>query len=148
MYIAMYVEHMWLLDLLKIYISYAAGIGFNTSSYYITMDSDYVINVTVLVTLSDFLTSDDNFILETKSFYYITDSRFSVDPDSGEIKIIRKLDPLRLHYARVYLKYNGTINTTKSPYSSSASILIRIFTLGKCYYEYHICKKFQTGKVS
>ena len=125
---------MWLLDLLKIYISYAAGIGFNTSSHYITLDTDYVINVTVLVTLSDFLTSDDNFILETRSFYYITDSRFSVDPDSGEIKIIRKLDPLRLHYARVYLRYNGTINTTMSPYTSSrASILIRIFTLGKYY---------------
>ena len=116
------------------YVFYcAAGMGFNTSSHSITMDTDYVINVTILARMSDFLTTDDNFILETRSFYYISDRRFSIDPNSGEIRIVQKLDPLRTHYARVYLRYNGTINTTKQLYSSTTSILVRIYTLGKYF---------------
>ena len=115
------------------YFYCVAGMGFNISSHSITMDTDYVINVTILATMSDFLTTDDNFILETRSFYYISDRRFSIDPNSGEIKIVQKLDPLRSHYARIYLRYNGTINTTKQLYSSTTSILVRIYTLGKYF---------------
>ena len=95
------------------------------------MDTDYVVNQTILVTMTDFLTYDESFILESKQFYYISDRRFSVDPDTGDIKIIAKLDPLRYHYVRVYLRYNGTINTTGQLYSSTTSMLIRIYTLGK-----------------
>ena len=115
------------------YFYCAAGIGFNTSSYYITVDTDYVINVTVLATMTDFLTYDDNFILEAMTFYYISDWRFSIDPNTGEIKIVQKLDPLRTHYARVYLGYNGTINSTNKSYGSTTSVLVQIYTLGKYF---------------
>ena len=94
------------------------------------MEVDYTVNVMVVATMTDFLTYDDNFIVETLNFYYISDFRFSVDPDTGDIKIIRKLDPLRTHYARVYLRYNGTINTTNRFYGSTTSVLLRIYTKG------------------
>ena len=111
-------------------VSHTAGIGFNASSYYITLEVDYTINVTVVATMTDFLTYDDNFIVKALDFYYINDFRFSIDPDTGDIKIIRKLDPLRTHYVRVYLRYNGTINSTKQFYRSSTSVLVQIYTKG------------------
>ena len=97
------------------------------------MDTDYVINVTVLARMSDFLTYDDNFILEAMTFYYISDRRFSIDPHTGKIKIVQKLDPLCTHYARVYLRYNGTINSTNKSYISTTSVLVQIYTLGKYF---------------
>ena len=95
------------------------------------METDYVVNVTVVATMTDFLTYDKNFRLLYKEFYYISDRRFSVDPDTGDIKVIDILDPLRYHNARVYLKYNGTVNTTEQLYTSATSMLLRIYTLGK-----------------
>ena len=80
--------------------------------------------------MTDFLRYDDTFMLTSMIFYYISDTRFSIDPNTGDIKIQRDLDPLRYHYARVYLRYNGTINTTGKFYESRISTLIRIFTMG------------------
>ena len=111
-------------------VSFAAGIGFNASSYYITVDANYTINQTVLTTMTNFLNYDNTFILNALTFYYISDSRFYLDPTTGDIKVKQHLDPLRLHYARVYLRYNGTINTTKQFYQSTTSTLVRIYILG------------------
>ena len=111
-------------------VSPAAGIGFNASSYYITVDANYTINQTVLATMRNFLNYDDTFILKAMTFYYISDIRFYLDPITGDIKVKRHLDPLRLHYARVYLRYNGTINTTNRFYASTTSTLVRIYTRG------------------
>ena len=80
--------------------------------------------------MTDFLTYDDNFIVKALDFYYISDFRFSIDSDTGVITIIRKLDPLRTHYVRVYLRYNGTINSTKRFYGSTTSVVVRIYTKG------------------
>ena len=112
-------------------IPYAAGIGFNTSAHDMTMETDYVKNVTILARMTDFLIYNENFVLLNRQFYYISDRRFSVDPTTGDIKVIDELDPLRYHDARVYLRYNGTINTTGQLYSSATSMLLRIYTLGK-----------------
>ena len=109
------------------------------------MDTDYVVNVTVVATMTDFLTYDKNFMLVYKEFYYISDRRFSIDPDTGEIKIVAKLDPLRYHYARVYLRYNGTINTTGQLYTSATSMLLRIYTLGKYIFIKTVIKKLNNN---
>ena len=111
-------------------VSLAAGIGFNASSYYITVDANYTINQTVLITMTNFLSYENTFILNTLTFYRISDSRFYLDPTTGDIKVKRHLNPLRFHYARVYLRYNGTINTTQQFYQSTTSALVRIYTLG------------------
>ena len=94
------------------------------------MNTSYVINVTVVARMKDFLSYDD-FTVEYLAFTYISDSRFSIDRKTGEIRIKRPLDPLRTHYPRVYMSYNGTINTTKKFYSSSTSVSLRIFTSGE-----------------
>ena len=78
--------------------------------------------------MRNFLSYDDTFQLEKLEFYYISDTRFSIDRITGDIKVIRHLDPLRTHYARVYLRYNGT--TSNRFYSLTTSTLVRIYTLG------------------
>ena len=94
------------------------------------MDANYTTNQTVLITMANFLNYDDTFVVDDMSFYYISDSRFSLNPITGGITIIKHLDPLRYHYVRVYLRYNGTINTTKEFYESRTSTLVRIYTMG------------------
>ena len=80
--------------------------------------------------MKDFLTYVD-FNAENLAFTYISDRRFSVDRYTGEVKIIQPLDPLRTHYPRVYLTYNGTISSTNKFYGASTSALLRIFTSGE-----------------
>ena len=94
------------------------------------MDANYIINQTVVTTMTNFLHYDDMFIVNAINFYYISDIRFNIDPITGVITVRRDLDPLRYHYARVYLQYNGTINTTKVFYESRISTLVRIYTMG------------------
>ena len=81
--------------------------------------------------MSDYLISDNSFVKDYVRFTYISDRRFSIDSVTGDIKIQRHLDPLRLHYVRVYLRYNGTVKSTKRLYSATTSVLIRIYTKGK-----------------
>ena len=110
-------------------LSLAAGVGFNASSYYITVDARYAINETVLTTMSNFLIYDDNFNIDTPIFY-IAVEYFSISRTTGDIKIIHQLDPHSLFYVFVLLRFNGTITTTNTYYSSLASTLVQIYALG------------------
>jgi len=94
------------------------------------LETSYIINVTVVATMQDFLTIED-FTVESLAFTWISDRRFSIDRYTGAVKIMQPLDPLRTHYPRVYLTYNGTISSTNKFYGASTSALLRIFTSGE-----------------
>jgi len=88
--------------------------------------------------MSNFLSYDDSFQLQSLEFYYISDARFSIDRITGDIKVIRHLDPLHTHNVTVYLRYNGTISLTDRFYRSTTSTLVQIlYTMGK--YKYALC---------
>lgn len=112
------------------YVSLTAGVGFNDTQYYVNVDVDYIINTTVVTTMSDFLIYDDLFTVDTVRFTSVSDTRFAIEPISGEITVSKQLDPLRTHYVRTYIRFNGTLRTTGEYYSSSTSVLVRVYTLG------------------
>ena len=95
------------------------------------MDTNYTVNETVLIRMADYLINDSSFAEDYFRFTSISDRRFYIDSVTGDIKIQRQLDPLRLHYVRVYLRYNGTVKSTKRLYSATTSVLVRIYTKGK-----------------
>jgi len=106
-----------------------AGVGFNDSQYYVNVDADYKINTTIVATMSNFLIYDDLFTKDTVRFTRVSDTRFAIKPTSGEIIITQHLDPLRTHYVRTYISFNGTL-VTGEYYSSTTSTLVRVYTLG------------------
>ena len=91
-----------------------------------------MVNITVVTTMSNFLIYDDLFTVDTVRFTRVSDSRFAIEPVSGEITITKHLDPLRTHYVRTYVSFNGTLKATGEYYSSSTSVLVRVYTLGMC----------------
>ena len=95
------------------------------------MDTNYTVNKTVLVRMSDYLIYDSGFVEDYVQFTYISSRRFSIDSVTGDIKIQSKLDPLRLHYVIVHLRYNGTVKSTKRLYSATTRVILRIYTKGK-----------------
>ena len=107
-----------------------AGVGFNDTRYSVNVDVDYQINTTVVTTMSNFLIYDDLFTVDTVRFTRVSDTRFAINPVSGEITISKHLDPLRTHYVRTYISFNGTKSATGEYYSSTTSVLVRVYTLG------------------
>ena len=104
------------------------------------MDTNYTVNETMLIRMGDYLIYDSSFVMNYVRFTYISDKRFYIDSVTGDIKVQRKLDPLRLHYATVHLRYNGTVTATKRLYSATISVLIQIYTKGK--WNYFIYSRF------
>ena len=80
--------------------------------------------------MSDYLIYDSSFAEDYVRFTYISDRRFNIDSVTGDIKIQSKLDPLHLHYVIVYLRYNGTVKSTKRLYSATTNVLILIYSKG------------------
>ena len=110
-------------------LSLVAGVGFNASSYYITVDANYTINQTVLTTMSNFLIYDENFNLDTLDFS-ISNKNFFIDSNTGAIKIQHHVAPLRIYHIWVFLSYNGMITTTNKHYRSSILAPVQIYMLG------------------